>query len=381
MRRALTGNGVVSWGAMRSRAQVIAVHPAMTQTSLAQELAALYADVGRDVHFVQAKSESSAMAACIGASATGTRAFTATSTQSLAAMHQMLHQAALERLPMVMAIARGWSQRTERSDPLAQRDTGWLQFYCQSSQEGLDTIVQAFRICEQVSLPGMLILDHDVFSAVAEPVDIPDQKKADRYLPSFRPEHKLDVKTPHCFGPPISSQEYGQLRRQMHLAMAKTLQVVRKADQDYRKFFGRGHGLVENYRCRGAETILVVSGPVANAAREVVDRLRAQGDRVGLVRVRLFRPFPAQLIRDVLKGAKKVAVVEADVSPGGEGIFHQEIKSALYSLKPRLKAPLFGFIVELSEGDTTSEGIFQVFHRTQKRSQPEEDIIWIGAKG
>jgi pyruvate/2-oxoacid:ferredoxin oxidoreductase alpha subunit len=379
MKKALTGNMDLSWGVLRSRAQVIGVHPLMSQASLIGELAALCAAAKRDVHFVEESSEHSAIAACMGASATGARAFTAVSAQGLASMHELLHRAALGRLPMVLAVAPWWSQRTDGDDPLVLRDTGWLQFYCRSGQEVLDTVIQAFKISEQVLLPSMLILDHLVSSA-AKYLDIPNQKEVDRYLPSYRPKTRLDVNAPRSFGFAVASEDYGELRRQMKLAMNEALRASRKADQDYRRLFGRGYGLVGQYRCRGAETILMTCPSIAETARKVVDQLRTRGEKVGMVAIRLFRPFPTRLIRSALKGAKRAAVIDTSISLGSGGILHQEIKAALYNLKPRPKAPLFGFIVGLSGLGVAPETILRAFHHAEKGHQPEGEIIWMEAQ-
>ncbi len=383
MEKVITGNYAVSYGAKLARAQVIAAYPITPQTSIIEKLASFCADGELDAVFIKVESEHSAMAACIGASAAGARAFTATSGQGLLLMHEMLHWAAGGRHPIVMGavnrgIAPGWSVWTEQSDTLAQRDTGWIQYYCESNQEVLDTVIQAFKVAETVYLPAMVVLDAFVLSHTSEAVDIPDQELVDRYLPPFRPQWKLDVDDPHAFGALVTPGEWFELRYKIQQAMNEALEVARQADEEYGRMFGRRWGLVESYRMEGAEIALVTSSTITSTAREVVDELRAEGLPIGLVKVRLFRPFPLPDIVRALTGVKKVAVLDRNLTFGQCGVFGEEIKAALYHTP--LRPPLFDFVLGLGGRDVTPATIREIVRYTLEHEFPDEAIIWIGVK-
>ena len=383
MKKMLTEKEAVSWGAYRSRVQVIAA--STPEDLIVEELAILCTEDKRGAKFVMVRSEQAALAVGVGASATGSRVFTVASAHSLVPMHELLYKASLSRLPVVVvdinrAMVPGGLTWTGQIDSLAHRDTGWFQFHCESSQEVMDTIIQAYRISEQVLLPGIVVLAASAASHAVKPVDIPNQKSVDRYLKPCRLINKLDVNDPHSFAVLDTPENCYESYYKMQKAMGKALQVAEKADDDYGKLFGRGYGLVEKYRCQGAETILVTYGTITGTVREVVDQQRARGKKVGLLKVRLFRPFPARLIRSALSKARKVAVIDGEVSPGSGGILHQEVTSSLFKVKPRLKAAVFGFVVGLSGDDIAPDIIQKVVDYTTKRQEPEEKVIWLGVK-
>ena len=381
-RKVITGNYAVSYGAALARAQVIAAYPITPQTQIVELLADFCAEGALQAKFIKVESEHSAMASCIGASATGARAFTATSAHGLALMHEMLHWAAGARLPIVMAevnraMGAPWSIWTDQNDSLAQRDTGWIQYYCESNQETLDTVIQAYRVAEQVLLPAMLVLDAFFLSHTSEPVEIPQQALVDEYLPPYRPEYKLDIEDPRAFGGITMPGEYMELRYKIQEAMEEALQVAHAADLEFQERFGRGYGLVEPYMLDGAELALVTSGTVTSTARLVVQELRAQGVPVGGLKIRLFRPFPAAEVRHHLSKVKKIAVIDRNISFGHGGIFAQEVKSALYNAGG---PPLFSFIAGLGGRDITPEVIREIVERALAHDRPEEELIWIGVK-
>jgi len=383
MEKVITGNYAASYGAKLARVQVIAAYPITPQTSIIEKLATFCADGELDARFIKVESEHSAMAACIGASATGARAFTATSGQGLLLMHEVVHWAAGGRLPIVMAVvnravAPGWNIWTDQNDTLSQRDTGWMQFYCESNQEVLDTIIQAYKIAERVLLPAMVILDAFVLSHTSEIVDIPDQELVDAYLPPYKPPLRLDVNDPHAFGGLLTPGEYMEMRYKMQRAMEEAKGAAREADEEFGRLFGRRYGLVEGYRLDGAELVLVTSGTVASTSRDVIDDFRGRGIEVGMLKIRLFRPFPAEEVREALRGARKVAVIDRNISFGHGGIFAQEIKSVLYS--SGLRTPLFGFIAGLGGRDVTPQLIGQVLDYALAHDEPPADIIWMGVK-
>jgi len=379
MKKVIMGNHAVSYGVQLARAQVIAAYPITPQTQIVEMLSEMCADGLLDAKFIKVESEHSAMAACVGASSAGARAFTATSSHGLALMHEMLHWAAGARLPIVMAnvnraLGPGWSIWTEQTDSLAQRDTGWLQFYCESNQEVLDTVIQAFKIAEQVLLPVMLVLDAFVLSHTEEPVDIPDQGLVDEYLPPYQAQYKLDPSDPHAFGAMVAPDHYMEMRYKIQKAMEEAVEVARRADEEFGEVFGRSYGLVEPYRLEDAEVVLVTSATITSTARDVVDELREEGKRVGLLKIRMFRPSPFCDVREALTGAKKVAVIDRNISFGHGGIFAEEVKSALYNSSAR--PPIFGFVIGLGGRDVTPASIRGIAEYTFEHDAPETEILW-----
>jgi len=385
MKKVIVGNHAVSYGAMLSRVEVIAAYPITPQTQIVEELSEMCASGKLAAKFLKVESEHSAMASCIGASATGARAFTATSSHGLALMHELLHWAAGARLPIVMAnvnraMAPGWSIWVDQNDSLSQRDTGWLQFYCESNQEVLDTIIQAYKISEKVLLPSMVILDAFFLSHTSEPVDIPDQKEVDRFLPPYRPKYKLDVNDPHAFGGLCAPDIYMEFRYKMEKAMEEAIVVAEEVDNEFKRQFGRGYGLVEEYRTDDAELIIVTSSTVSATTRVVVDDLRSKGEKVGMVKIRMFRPFPKEKVLSALKKAEKVAVIDRNISYGHGGIFAEEIKSTIYGTEIEKKPTIFGYVTGLGGRDITPELITEIAKKTLKAQKPESDIIWMGVK-
>lgn len=385
MKKVLIGNHAVSWGVRLSRAEVISAYPITPQTQIVEELSEMCAAGDLAARFIKVESEHSAMAACIGAAAAGARAFTATSSQGLALMHELLHWAALGRLPIVMAeinraLAPGWSIWTDQNDSLAQRDTGWIQLYCETGQEVLDTTIQAFRLAEAVDLPVMLILDAFYLSHTSEPVEIPDQETVDAFLPARRAPLRLDPDDPRSFGGLTRPDVYMEMRWHQQEAMDRARIEAARVDREWERLTGRGYPAIETWRAEGAETLLVTSGTITGTARHVVNELRDRGEPVGLVKVRMFRPFPTQELRDALTPARRVAVVDRNISPGHGGIFAEEIRSALYDLEPRKRPSLYGYIVGLGGRDVTPDTIREIVGRTRLQAVPDREDTWVGVR-
>jgi pyruvate/2-oxoacid:ferredoxin oxidoreductase alpha subunit len=384
MKKVIIGNHAVSYGVMLSRTQVIAAYPITPQTEVVEKLSELCSNNKR-VKLLKVESEHSSMSACIGASMTGVRTFTATSSQGLAFMHEVLHWAAGARLPIVMvnvnrAMAAPWTLWADQNDSLSQRDTGWLQFYCETNQEILDTIIQAFKISEEILLPSMICLDGFFLSHTSEPVDIPLKKDVDAFLPRYKPKYRIDVNDPHAFGGVTGVNYYFEMRNQMQEAMDKAKNVILKTGKKFKKSFGREYGLVEEYHCDDAEIILITSGMIAGTSRVVVDGYRRKGKRVGMLKVRTFRPFPAEEVRRVLGKTKKVAVIDRNISFGHSGIFFQEVKAAMYNEDVLNRPPIFGYITGLGGRDVTPDIIQEILDYTTLNTKPKDDIIWIGLK-
>lgn len=383
MKRVMMGNHAVSIGAQLAHVDVIAAYPITPQTGIVEELAELCAKGDLDAKFVKVESEHSAMASCIGASAGGSRAFTATSSQGLALMHEVLHWAAGARLPIVMAevnraMAPAWSIWSEQTDSLAQRDTGWLQIYCESNQEVLDTTLQAFKIAEQVKLPTMIVLDAFFLSHTSEPVEIPDQADVDAFLPPYEPTVKMDVEDPHAFGSLVTPDGYYEFRHKIQQGFEEAKDAIDEVGRDYGERFGRFYGQVEEYRTDDADVVLATASTITSTARDVVDERRSHGEKVGLLKIRAFRPFPFEAVRAALLGVPKVAVLDRNLSFGHHGIFHAELKSALYGQPDA--PPIFGFVAGLGGRDITPDTIHEVVDMTQTSDRPAEEPYWIGLK-
>ena len=383
MKKVIMGNHALSYGAILSRSQVIAAYPITPQTQVVELLSEMCADGTLNAKFIKVESEHSAMAACIGASAAGARAFTATSSQGLALMHEMLHWASGGRLPVVLgninrAMAPGWTIWADQNDSLSQRDTGWIQFYCASNQEVVDTVIQAFKVSEALAIPSMVVLDAFALSHTYEVVDIPDQAKVDAYLPPFNPPYRVTPDDPRAFGGLTGPEHYMELRYKLQKDMEKVLEMIERTGREYEKQFGRYLGLVDDYLCDDAEIILVTSGTAGYTAHVAVDEMRGHGLKVGNLRIKVFRPFPFEIVRRLTKSAKKIAVVDRNISYGHHGIFAQELKSAIYGHGDC--KPVFGFIAGLGGRDITPASFREVVDYTISHDRPEEEIVWIGVK-
>jgi len=383
MKKVMIGNYALSYGAKLSRAQVIGAYPITPQTEVVELLSEMCASGELDAKFIKVESEHSAMAACIGASATGARTFTATSSQGLALMHEVLHWAVGARTPVVMgninrALGPPWTIWTEQTDSLAQRDTGWMQVYAQNNQEVIDSVIQAYKVAEAVQLPAMVVLAAFVLSHTSETVDIPEQEKVDEFLPSYDPEYKIDPDNPHAFGGLTGPDGYFELRYQIQKAMEDALAKWEEIGREFGDLFGRHYGLVETYKVEDARELIISSATLASTARGVVDELREKGKKVGLLRIRVFRPFPAETVRSLLSAVDKAIVVDRNISFGASGIFYQEVKATMYNEKN--KPPIFGVIAGLGGRDVTVKDIMNIYEDVMKQDEPKSDIIWKGVK-
>lgn len=384
----LMGNHATSWGVRLSRAEVIAAYPITPQTQVVEELSEMCARGELRARFIKVESEHSAMACCIGAAETGCRTFTATSSQGLALMHELLFWAAYARLPIVLcnvnrSMAPGWNITSDQTDSLAQRDTGWIQLYCETNQEVLDTVIMAYKLAETVNLPVMVVYDAFILSHTYEPVEIPDQREVDRFLPPFRPAHVLDPKNPRTFSPFTAPDYYMEFRHITEEAHQKAKHAYQDVARAFAKRFKRHYGMVELIHAGDADTVIVTSGTMTSTARVAVDNLRAGGEKVGLCKFKMFRPFPIEAVRETLgnlnegQGIRKIAVLDRNISHGAGGIWAQEIRAALAGIPD---APeVFGFHIGLGGRDVTPEAIALAYAYTKDHERPERPV-WIGLK-
>lgn len=383
MKKVMVGNHAVAWGVRLARVEVISAYPITPQTQVVEKLSEMTADGTLPARFIKVESEHSAMAAVIGASAAGVRAFTASSSQGLLYMHEMLHWAGGARLPVVMvdvnrAVGPGWNIWTDQNDSLSQRDTGWVQLYCETNQEVVDTTIIAFKLAEALDVPVMLTLDGFYLSHTAEAVDIPDQEMVDRFLPKREAAYKLDTQNPHAFGALVKPDAYMEMRWLQQEALQKVPATLATIEEDWNRLFGRKYGAIEAYRAEDAELLLVTSGTVTSTARAVVDARRDAGEKIGLLKVKMFRPFPSELLRDALRGVPRVAVLDRNISPGHGGIFAEELRSALYDLPDAERPELFGFVLGLGGRDITPSVIDQVIEQTRAGVTPSREDLWVG---
>lgn len=338
VRELFTGNEAVAHAVALADPKVIGIYPITPQTTIIEEICSLAAKNVFNPRIIHVESEHSALASVIGAAFTGVRTFTATSSQGLALMHELLHWAGGGRLPVVLAnvnraMAPGWSIWTDQNDSLSQRDTGWMQFYCGSAQEAFDTIILAFKISEKVCLPSMVVLDAFVLSHTSETVEVPDKSVITRFLPPYKPQFRLDTGSPCSFGALLRPEYYQEVRRKLNDAMSTALKEIEKADRLWGRLTGRSWGVVSGYRNEDAKLLFVTSSTTASTARVVVDKLRNEGAKVGVLKVRVFRPFPFNQIRSMMGSCKRAIIFDRNISYGHHGILAQEIKSALYGMK------------------------------------------------
>lgn len=333
-----TGNHIAAWGVRLARVEVVSAYPITPQTQVIEEISRFIDEGEMDCEYIPVESEHSAMAAMIGSAAMGVRSFSATSAHGLAYMHELLHWAAGIRLPMVMvnvnrALGPGWNIWCDHQDALAARDTGWIQLYCASHQEVLDTVIQAYRISEdpKVILPVMVCYDAIFISHNYMQVEVPEQEAVDRFLPPFRTLWKLDLDYPLTHGSVIYPEDYEEVRFSMHQAQDNARKVIVKAAEEYRDAVGNFHGgLVEAYRMEDADIALVAMGSMASECKVAVEELRRKGYRCGVVRVRSYRPFPIEELRQTLGPLEAAMVLDRGISFGMEGALFSEVKAALF---------------------------------------------------
>jgi pyruvate/2-oxoacid:ferredoxin oxidoreductase alpha subunit len=379
----LTGNHAAAYGAMLSRAEVISAYPITPQTMIVELLSELTASGRLDAEFITVESEHSAMAACVGAAASGARTYTATAGQGLALMHEMLHWAVGARLPIVLtnvsrAMAPGWSIWSDQTDILSQRDVGWMMLFAESVQEAQDFIIWSYRVAEQVHVPAMVGMDAFILSHTAEPLIVHDQNAVDAYLPKLEPLYDLDPADPRAYGGLVNRDHYFELRYKIFEAMDRAGPLLVEAGEEFGDVLGHRYGPIEEYMMDDADYVIVSAGALTSNVRQAVRDLRERGVRVGLLRLIVFRPFPLEAIRRSLAGRTRVAVIDRNMGPGNSGIFAQEIRAALSGTPD---APVvFGYVVGLGGRDVRVENIVEIADDLAVREHPET-ALFVGVKG
>jgi len=383
----IRGNEATALGAKLCRPHVIPAYPITPSTMFPEKISEYIADGELDSQFVLVESEHSAMSAAIGASATGCRVTTATASQGLELMHEMLFIASGMRLPIIMAVGnRALSAPIniwcDHQDTISARDCGWLQFYAERNQEALDLMIMAFKIGEdkRVLLPAMVGLDAFVLTHTMEVVDTPSQDEVDKFLPPYKPTHiYLDPKRPITIGSFGTPEVYMEFRFAQDIAMSKEApKVIDETFKEWEKAFGRKYQKVTSFETKDADIIIVTMGSMTGTAREAIRKLRAAGKKVGLVKITVLRPFPEKEIKEALAGAKVIAVADRSLSLGHGGPVWAEISSVFVN---EAKKPIIqGFIIGLGGRDVLVkdfETITSKCEATIKSGKPEKLVDWI----
>ncbi|WP_410508276.1 pyruvate synthase subunit PorA [Methanosarcina hadiensis] len=368
------GSYAVAHAAKICRPNVISAYPITPQTHIVENLSQFMAD-GEipDCEYINVESEFSAISALIGASAVGARTYSATTSQGLLLMHEALFNASGMRLPIIMTVANRavgapiniWN---DHQDSIAQRDTGWIQLYVEDVQEASDTIPQLYKIAEDsdVMLPGMVCMDGFILSHVYEPVVLLEQELTDNFLPTFQPENILDPEDPRTFGAFAAPDTYEEFRFLQEQSMQKALPKIEAVAKEFEEVFGRFHGgLVDGYHLDDAEIIVMSMGSILGTVKDVVDQYRAKGEKIGVLKVRSFRPFPVKQVREAVKNAHAVVVLDKNISIGtNEGALFTETKSCLYNSD--IRVPVTGYTVGHGGRDIRAESIEKVIEETKK---------------
>jgi pyruvate/2-oxoacid:ferredoxin oxidoreductase alpha subunit len=373
--KTITADVAVAYGAMLARVEVVPGFPITPQTIIIEQITEFINDGLMDADFIAAESEHSVMSVAVGASAGGVRTFTATSSQGLALMYEMLFAAAPNRLPVVMAIANRslgaasgiW---TEHNDSQPVRESGWLQVYVEDNQEALDMTIQAFRIAEdhRVMLPIMVCLDGFILSHTVEGVDIPDQAVVDRFLPKFVPITILDPKDPMMVNPVTPPEFATEMRYQQDRAVQAAKEIIAQADQEYATLTGRKYGgLFETYRMEDAEYAMMGVGTWVGIAREAVDQLRSQGKKAGLIKLRYLRPFPGEELKAATSHLKALGIFDRAASFNSFGPVFTETRNALYGSK----MPITDHIAGIGGRDITVQTVLDMYDQVERSAAGE----------
>lgn len=393
----LTGAQAAAEAARLSRVQVVAAYPITPQSKIPEVLSGYVEKGAMKAEFVRVESEHSAMAVCIAASTVGARVFTATAANGLAYMHEQLHWAAGARLPIVMPVTnRGmgapWTILNDTQDSISQRDTGWMQIYCMNNQEVLDLTMIAYRAAEQLLIPCMVCFDGFRLSHTLMPVSVPEQEKADLFLPPYVPFHKLDPENPVGINPVVMSDPlpnpdgvlspgYMGFRARLQHTLEEAVAVIREAGREFGDYFGRFYDdPLYRYKAEDADFLFITMGTLASEASEVADTLRLQGVKAGVLGVRIYRPFPAEELAEAVRGRLAAAVLEKAVSYGYEGPLMTELKACLYGENGGRPA-LSNYIVGLGGKDVTPGDLLLAASESidaAGNGRPPKKPKWIG---
>lgn len=377
--KVITATRAVSEAVKLAKPQVIPVYPITPITTVSEYLAEMVANEEIDAKYVKVESEHSAMSAAIGASGAGVRVFTATSSQGLMLMHEVLFAAAGMRMPIVMAdanraISAPLNIWNDQQDSISQRDAGWIQIYVEDAQEALDTTLMAYKISEneKVLLPTMICLDGFILTHTVEPTEIPNQEDVDKFLPPYKPKYAyLRPEDPMSIGTFADPDYYMEARHDIEVALNNSIDVIEKTQKEFSEIFARKYDFIDPYQCEDADIIIIAMGSICSTIRIQVDILRAKGEKVGLLKIRTFRPFPIEQIKKAVANASKLAVVDKNISFGIGGVLYSDISAKIHDKET------YSFIAGLGGRDVTPETINEVYEKTVN---PVAELNWIDLK-
>ena len=381
MKEFLEGSLAVAEIVKRCKPGVISAYPITPQTHIVEELAQIVANGELNAQFVNVESEHSAASTVLGAVAAGVRTFTATSSQGLLLMGEVVFNIAGMRLPVVMAVAARaisapiniWN---DHQDVVSLRDSGWVQLHAEDIQEAVDLHLIAYKLGEDksVMLPVMVVMDGFILTHGVETINMPTQEEVDRFLPAYKAPYKLDVEKPLTLGPLVDPDYYMETRYAIQETHKDVLNLIPKITADFAKVFGRAYnGLVEEYRIKDAERVIVAMGSVCGTIKEVIDELRKKGKKVGLLKITSYRPFPAQQVYDALKNVSKVGVVDRALSLGSAAPLASEVKATFFGKAKRPKI-VSSFVVGLGGRDITKDSVKEIFRLLTGKEKAGEFI-------
>ncbi|TAN46418.1 MAG: pyruvate ferredoxin oxidoreductase [Candidatus Methanoperedens sp.] len=366
------GSYAVAHAVKVCKPNVISAYPITPQTHIVEDLAQFAADGEINCEYMNVESEFSAISALIGASAAGARTYSSTTSQGLALMHEALFNASGMRLPIVMTVVNRalsapiniWN---DQQDSISQRDTGWIQLYAEDVQESADMTPQLYKIAEDedILLPAMACMDGYILSHVYEPVILLEQSLTNEFLPDYTPEFVLDPKNPMSFGAFADPSTYTEFRYKQEKAMGVALKRIEEVACEFSEKYGRYYGgLIDGYMLDDAEIVIMAMGSVIGTVKDTIDMLRKEGESVGLLKVRSFRPFPADEIRKALKNAKVVITLDKNISIGkNEGALCTEVKACMYNRDVRV--PVIGFMLGLGGRDIPVSTIVKMINKAK----------------
>ena len=369
--KVVEGSYAIAHAVMCCRPDVISAYPITPQTHIVENLSQMVANGELDSEFLTVDSEFSALSVLVGVCAAGGRGYSSTTSQGLALMYEVLYNVSGLRMPLVMNVANRamgaplniWN---DQQDSIGARDVGWIQIYAENVQEAVDATLQAYKIAEdrEIRTPVMVCMDGFVLTHVYEPVELLDKEKAREFLPDFKPEHILDPARPMTFGAFADPSTYTEFRYQQFEAQLKALPKIEEVARQFEESFGRYYGgLLDGYFLDDAEIVIVTLGSVVGTVKDAIDAMRSEGKKVGLLKIRSYRPFPVQALRKALKDAAVIAVMEKDVAIGGEAGLVTDLKAAFYSSS--IRTPIIGFAAGLGGRDITIKDIRKIVEKAE----------------
>jgi len=382
--RFVSGDEAVAMGVRLARPHVISAYPITPQTIVVERLSDYVEDKSLKAEYLHVDSEHSAMAAAMGVSSVGARAFTATSSQGLLHMAECVHYASGSRFPIVMmnanrSLAVPWSIYGDQRDSLGLLDSGWIQVYCEDAQEALDMIIQAYKIAEnpKILTPFMVNIDGFVLTHTYEPVELPDQDLVDKFLPKYETKNKMALEEPKslCFS--TSPEDNQEFKYMQDMAMFKSIDIIEKTDKEYGEMFVRYyHGMTESYKCDDADAVIVTLGSVCGTVRTVINQMREEGHKVGLLKIRYMRPFPMDAINELASKVSKMGILEKNISFGYEGTVYTNVNSALIASDNKVKTK--NYVGGFGGRDISKKDIREIFMDMLENDSFDKRVEYIG---